>query len=97
MKLKINGKFQDKPAVWWDKTTNLVQMIDQTKLPFFVEIYTCPTYRETAFAIKKMIIRGAPSIGAAAAYGLAQAVQEFWNLCKNRCEFRFIDAISLWP
>ncbi|UCE15171.1 MAG: S-methyl-5-thioribose-1-phosphate isomerase [Candidatus Heimdallarchaeota archaeon] len=54
-------------------------MIDQTKLPFSVEIYTCPTYRETAFAVKKMIIRGAPSIGAAAAYGLAQAVHEFWE------------------
>ncbi|MFX0207235.1 MAG: S-methyl-5-thioribose-1-phosphate isomerase [Candidatus Hodarchaeota archaeon] len=79
MKLEINGKLTDRPAVWWDHTNGIVSMIDQTKIPFQVEIHNCPTYRETVQAIKKMIIRGAPSIGAAAAYGLAQAVQEFWD------------------
>ncbi len=79
LKLEIDGKLSDKPAVWWDSVANVVRMINQTKLPFQVEVYDCPTYRETAQAIKEMIIRGAPSIGAAAAYGLAQAVQEFWN------------------
>ncbi|MFX0015439.1 MAG: S-methyl-5-thioribose-1-phosphate isomerase [Promethearchaeota archaeon] len=77
MKLRIDGKIKDTPAVWWNSTENIVQMIDQTKIPFQVEIYNCPTYRETVKAIKGMIIRGAPSIGAAAAYGLAQAVFEF--------------------
>lgn len=69
----------DKPAVWWDNVGKIVKMIDQTKIPFQVEVYNCPTYRETVLAINKMIIRGAPSIGAAAAYGLAQAVHEFWG------------------
>jgi S-methyl-5-thioribose-1-phosphate isomerase len=54
-------------------------MIDQTRIPFQVDIYTCSTYKETAQAIEKMIIRGAPSIGAAGGFGLAQAVLEFWN------------------
>ncbi len=79
MKLRIDGKLTDKPAVWWDSTDNVVRMIDQTRIPFQLQVHNCPTYRETVNAIKEMIIRGAPSIGAAAAYGLAQAVHEFWN------------------
>jgi methylthioribose-1-phosphate isomerase len=54
-------------------------MIDQTKIPFKVDIVTCPTYRETANAIRSMVIRGAPSIGGAGAFGLAQAVVEYWG------------------
>jgi len=79
LKLLINGKLLDTPAVWWNSTDNSVRMIDQTKIPFQVEVHTCKSYRDTAKAIKTMIIRGAPSIGAAAGYGLAQAVYEFWN------------------
>jgi len=79
LKLWIEGNLVDKPAVWWDYNDKSLKMIDQTKIPFKVEIYPCSTYRETAQAIKKMIIRGAPSIGAAAGYGLAQAVLEFWK------------------
>lgn len=79
MKLTINGEKQDKPSVWWSDKKNNVQMINQTIIPFKVEIHSCSTYRETAQAIKQMIVRGAPSIGAAAAYGLTQAIFEFWN------------------
>lgn len=79
MKIEIDGKLTDRPAVWWDSTNGIVRMIDQTKIPFEIVVHNCPTYRETIQAIEKMIIRGAPSIGAAAAYGLAQAIQEFWN------------------
>ncbi|MFX1516432.1 MAG: S-methyl-5-thioribose-1-phosphate isomerase [Promethearchaeota archaeon] len=75
----IDGKLLDTPAVWWNSTDNSVRMIDQTKIPFQVEVHICKSYHDTAKAIKSMIIRGAPSIGAAAAYGLAQAVYEFWN------------------
>jgi methylthioribose-1-phosphate isomerase len=45
-------------------------MIDQRKLPC-QEIYLrCRTYIQVAQAIEKMVIRGAPAIGIAAAYGL---------------------------
>ncbi len=77
MKLNINGKIVEKPAIWWEN--NSVMMIDQTKIPFKVEIYKSSNYRETIYAIKEMIIRGAPSIGAAGAYGITQAVHEFWQ------------------
>lgn len=70
-------------AVWLDYDSSggraIVKMIDQTKIPFTVEIVTCPTYRETAKAIRSMVVRGAPSIGGAGAFGLAQAVVEFWE------------------
>ncbi|MFW6149475.1 MAG: S-methyl-5-thioribose-1-phosphate isomerase [Atribacterota bacterium] len=52
---------------------NAVLMIDQRKLPHKLEIFTCKNYHEVAKAIKKMVIRGAPAIGAAAAYGMALA------------------------
>ena len=49
-------------------------MIDQRKLPG-QEIYVrCRTYIQVAQAIEKMVIRGAPAIGIAAAYGLALGV-----------------------
>ena len=50
-----------------------VCMINQTLLPFQFEIYKSKNHLETANAIKNMIIRGAPAIGAAGAFGLAQA------------------------
>jgi len=50
-----------------------VYMINQLLLPFKFEIYQCKEYIETANAIKTMIVRGAPAIGATAAFGLAQA------------------------
>lgn len=79
MKLNINGVVNDLPAVWWDSEQRNVKLIDQTELPFKTKIHICNSFRETADAIKTMKIRGAPSIGAAAAYGLAQAIDEFWD------------------
>ena len=79
MKLIVNGEEVDLPAVWWNSEQKMVQLIDQTKLPFQITIHSCSTYHDTVDAIKSMKIRGAPSIGATAAYGLAQAINEFWD------------------
>jgi methylthioribose-1-phosphate isomerase len=54
----------------------VVKMIDQRKLPHQFEIVECRDYRAVAHAIKDMTIRGAPAIGAAAAFGLALAARE---------------------
>lgn len=54
----------------------VVKMIDQRKLPRVFEIVECRDYRAVAHAIKDMTIRGAPAIGAAAAFGLALAALE---------------------
>ena len=50
---------------------NTVVMIDQRKLPLKEEYFVCKGYKDVIFAIKDMIIRGAPAIGVAAAYGIA--------------------------
>ncbi len=58
-------------TVEWD--AGVVRMIDQRKLPHeYVEV-EFTDYRDVARAIKEMYVRGAPAIGAAAAYGLALA------------------------
>ncbi len=61
-------------AVWMHE--HKVSMYDQTKLPFSLEIFTSETRAETCLAIKTMIVRGAGSIGAAAAFAMAQGALE---------------------
>src|SRR5512140_536804 len=53
-----------------------VEIIDQTRLPYELAIVPLRTLSEVARAIREMWVRGAPLIGAAAAYGLALAVRE---------------------
>ncbi len=75
MKVKINGKQEDFRTVWMENS--VIFMIDQPKLPHKFEIYRSKKYRWTANAIRNMIVRGAPAIGATAAFGMAQAAFEF--------------------
>jgi translation initiation factor eIF-2B subunit alpha/methylthioribose-1-phosphate isomerase len=70
--MKINGR--DYRALWYEAPT--VKFIDQRKLPFSFALYTARTTRDVAFAIKEMVVRGAPAIGAAAAYGMALGAKE---------------------
>jgi S-methyl-5-thioribose-1-phosphate isomerase len=65
--MKIDGR--DYRALWQEGKT--IQFIDQRKLPYSFELYTARTVDDIAYAIKDMIVRGAPAIGAAAAYGMA--------------------------
>jgi len=60
-------------TIEWDE--GVVKMIDQRKLPQELVIVEFTDYREVARAIKEMYIRGAPAIGAAAAFGLALCAQ----------------------
>ena len=62
-------------TVWMQDTS--VYMINQLLLPFKFEIYQSKNYLETANAIKTMIVRGAPAIGATGAYALAQAALQY--------------------
>ncbi len=69
----VNG--QNYRTVWLED--GIVKLINQTKLPFSFEIAECKTYRDTADAITNMVVRGAPAIGATAAYAMAQAAVSF--------------------
>ncbi|GAB6157683.1 S-methyl-5-thioribose-1-phosphate isomerase [Desulfotomaculum varum] len=55
-------------AIIWEH--NRLRLLDQTKLPRCLEYIECNHYQTVAEAIKKLAVRGAPAIGAAAAYGL---------------------------
>ncbi|TAH37074.1 MAG: S-methyl-5-thioribose-1-phosphate isomerase [Planctomycetota bacterium] len=46
-------------------------LVDQRKLPASLEFATCTSARDVAAAIRGMIVRGAPAIGCAAAFGVA--------------------------
>ncbi len=59
-----------------DAGRGIVKMIDQRILPRRFEMVECSDYRGVAHAIKDMTVRGAPAIGAAAAFGLALAARE---------------------
>lgn len=58
---------------------DILYLIDQRKLPIAYEIFQCKDYRDVDFAIKDMVVRGAPAIGATAAYGVVLAAKEFLN------------------
>jgi len=62
--------------VWEEKEKGGVGIIDQTKLPFRFVTMTLRTVEDAARAIRDMHVRGAPLIGATAAYGVALAMRQ---------------------
>jgi methylthioribose-1-phosphate isomerase len=56
-----------------ERTPSGVRLLDQRKLPSETVYVTCRTPEETAEAIRSMVVRGAPAIGVAAAFGIAVA------------------------
>ncbi len=63
-------------TITWDYEKNELQMIDQRRLPARLEIVAFRSHQDVAAAIQNMTVRGAPAIGAAAAFGLALAAHE---------------------
>ncbi|MGZ3409587.1 MAG: S-methyl-5-thioribose-1-phosphate isomerase [Xanthobacteraceae bacterium] len=63
-------------TIWVEPDGWSVGIIDQTKLPHRFEIARLTSAVETVHAIRAMLVRGAPLIGAAAAYGIALAAHE---------------------
>jgi methylthioribose-1-phosphate isomerase len=63
-------------SIWLDEDGWAVRIIDQTVLPHQFRILRLETLEEAAHAISDMQVRGAPLIGATAAYGLALALRE---------------------
>lgn len=63
---------------------DVLYLIDQRKLPISYEIFECKTYKDVDFAIKDMVVRGAPAIGATAAYGVVLAAKELLKENKEK-------------
>jgi methylthioribose-1-phosphate isomerase len=70
--MKIEGK--EYHTIWFEN--NIVKIIDQTKLPHQFIIKGLKTTKDSINAIKTMEVRGAPLIGATAAYGLVLSIIE---------------------
>ncbi len=81
MKVRVGGEVREYQTVWMEE--DAVCMIDQTKLPFEFSIYKAKSVEEVAEAIRTMKVRGAPAIGVAACYGLAQAALQNRHLPSN--------------
>ena len=72
MRVTWQGRSLELKTVWMEGPT--VRMVDQRHLPEELRVFVAESYRDVATAIREMVVRGAPAIGAAAAYGMAQAV-----------------------
>src|SRR3954464_6608223 len=71
--MRINGK--PYRTIWLAEDGWSVEIIDQTRLPHDFAIARLTTLEEAAHAIRAMLVRGAPLIGATAAYGMALALR----------------------
>jgi S-methyl-5-thioribose-1-phosphate isomerase len=77
MNVSTRGQTRHYRTVTFDARQNSVLLIEQRLLPHEFKIVAMRDFRETARAIKDMIVRGAGAIGATAAYGLAQGALAF--------------------
>ena len=71
----MNGNQKDMRCLWYDHEDNRVCYIDQRLLPSKIEVLKASTLEENAFAIRNMVVRGAPAIGIAGAWALYQALR----------------------
>ena len=77
----INGKQEH--TIWVNENDQtLIQVFDQRYIPHKIEVFSIRTTDEAAFAIKEMVVRGAPLIGVTAAYGMYLACIEAQNQTK---------------
>ncbi len=72
MKIKTEEGIKDMRALWLEEQT--VKMIDQRYLPHELCYFEAEDHHDIKRSIKDMMVRGAPTIGATAAYGMAQAI-----------------------
>ena len=70
--MKVDGR--DYRTIWLADDGQTVEVIDQSRLPHRFDIVQLTTDEAAATAIRDMIVRGAPLIGATAAYGMALAM-----------------------
>lgn len=69
------------PLVWRDRA---LWLLDQRRLPEQEEYLACATSAAIVDAIRQMVVRGAPAIGIAGAYGMVLAARESWSRAGDR-------------
>jgi methylthioribose-1-phosphate isomerase len=86
MRVLIGKESIETRAVWFEN--GMVRMIDQRLIPQKFKIVDLIDHHEVAEAIRDMTVRGAPSIGAAAAYGMALAARNEVDIGKAADELK---------
>ena len=71
--MKVNGTHYR--SLWWNPEAEVLEIIDQRWLPHDFRTQPVATMQDFADAIREMRVRGAPLIGATAAYGIALAMK----------------------
>ncbi len=71
--MKVDDR--DMRPIWYDADDRAVRVIDQRRLPHALEILTLDTVDEVIYAIREMVVRGAPLIGVTGAYGVLVALR----------------------
>lgn len=77
MNVTVGRRTRHYRTVTFDSQDNKVLLIEQRLLPHEFKVVATRDFRETARAIRDMVVRGAGAIGATAAYGLAQGARAF--------------------
>jgi methylthioribose-1-phosphate isomerase len=77
LNVAVHGRVRRFRTVTFDVRRNAVLLIEQRLLPHEFRVVPTDDFRQTARAIKDMVVRGAGAIGATAAYGLAQGARAF--------------------
>lgn len=76
----------------WQAEESFLELLDQTALPHETRYLKCYDYSGVAAAIKRLAVRGAPAIGAAAAYGLVLAAK---NIMARSSREDFIAGVEI--
>lgn len=71
---------------------NALEILDQTKLPVEISFIKCGTYNRVGESIKKLEVRGAPAIGAAAGFAMVLGWQQL--MAENRCNLPAYEEIK---
>ena len=90
MNVTVRGHASHFRTVTFDVRRNEVLLIEQRLLPHEFQVVSTRDFRQTARAIKEMVVRGAGAIGATAAYGLAQGARAF----RGRAQAAFLRHIE---
>ncbi|HEY3248389.1 MAG TPA: S-methyl-5-thioribose-1-phosphate isomerase [bacterium] len=73
-------------TLWWED--GVLHLIDQTALPHDERTVDCRSYRDVIEAIRRMRVRGAPAIGAAAAFGMVLGALEHGSVSRGEFDAR---------
>ncbi len=88
--MKVEGKSYR--SIWYDENTQAVKIIDQRWLPHEFRIATLDSLQDFAIAITDMWVRGAPLIGATAAFGVAMEMRRGTSdAALERCRDTLLD------